>query len=125
VAAGTDRQRRTWIALALGAALAAPAPAARADTVVLRWRHPAPAQVVGFRAHVGGAPGAYTRTIDLGRPAPGADGVFRATVELADGEGTHLAVSAYDASGRESTPSNEWVRPPALGRPGRPEVVEP
>lgn len=112
-------------ALALCATLAATAAAARAETVVLRWRHPAPASVVGFRAHVGRAPGAYTRTIDLGRPAPDAAGVYRATVELEAGEGSHLAVSAYDASGRESAPSNEWARTPAPGRPGRPQVVEP
>jgi hypothetical protein len=123
--ARTDRKRGRWTALALCAALATPAAAARAETVVLRWRHPAPARVVGFRAHVGSAPGAYTRTIDLGRPAPDAAGVYRATIELADGEGTHLAVSAYDESGRESTPSNEWARAPAVGQPGRPQVVEP
>jgi hypothetical protein len=123
LAARTHRQGRTWLALA--AALAAPAGAAHAETVVLRWRHAAHAEVAGFRAHVGSAPGAYTRTIDLGRPTPDAAGVYRATVEVADGEGTHLAVSAYDASGRESAPSNEWERAPALGRPGRPQVVEP
>jgi hypothetical protein len=123
--ARTDRKRHGGAALALCTALAATAAAARAETVVLRWRHAAPARVVGFRAHVGSAPGAYTRTIDLGRPAPDAAGVYRATIEVADGEGTHLAVSAYDESGRESAPSNEWSRAPALGRPGRPQVVEP
>jgi hypothetical protein len=119
-----DRNRRSWAALALGAALASGA-TANAETVVLRWRHAAPARVVGFRAHVGSAPGAYTRTIDLGRPAPDAAGIYRATIELADGEGAHLAVSAYDEGGHESSPSNDWARGPALGRPGRPQVIEP
>jgi hypothetical protein len=124
VAAGTDPKRGSLVALVLGAALVAPG-AAEAETVVLRWRHPAPGRVVGFRAHVGSQPGTYTRTIDLGRPVPDAAGVYRASVELPDGESSHLAVSAYDESGRESAPSNEWARPPALGRPGRPQVVEP
>lgn len=124
MAARTDRQRRRWLTLALtlGGALAGPV---HAETVELRWRHSAPAQVVGFRAHVGTASGVYTRTIDLGRPAPDGAGVYRATVELPDGQGTHLAVSAYDESGRESAPSNEWRRAPALGQPGRPQVIEP
>jgi hypothetical protein len=124
VAAGIDPKRVPIfaLALALSAALAAEA---RAETVVLRWRHAEPSRAVGFRAHVGSEPGAYTRTIDLGRPTPDAAGVYRASVELADGEGSHLAVSAYDESGRESPPSNEWARTPPLGRPGKPQVVEP
>jgi hypothetical protein len=122
VAAGTDPKRLSLLALALCAGVASPA---LAETVVLRWRHPAPGRVVGFRAHVGSAPGAYTRTIDLGRPAPDAAGVYRASVELEEGEGSHVAVSAYDESGRESPASNEWARSPALGRPGKPRVVEP
>jgi hypothetical protein len=115
-------------ALAACAALCLVAGAAGAETVTLRWRHPAPERVAGFRAHVGGAPGAYTRSIDLGRPTPDAAGVYRARIEVEDGERTHLAVSAYDETGRESARSNEWARSstiPVLGTPGRPQVVEP
>lgn len=114
--------------LAACAALGLAAAAARAETVTLRWRHPAPERVAGFRAYVGGAPGSYTRSIDLGRPTPDAAGVYRARVEVDEGERTHLAVSAYDENGRESARSNEWARSsatPVLGTPGRPQVVEP
>jgi hypothetical protein len=111
---------------ACAAALCLVAAGARAETVTLRWRYPAPERVAGFRAHVDGASG--SRTIDLGRPAPDAAGVYRARVEIGDGERVHLAVSAYDESGAESPRSNEWARAasaPVLGTPGRPEVVEP
>jgi hypothetical protein len=123
-----DPKRPVRSALAACAALCLMASAARAETVTLRWRHPSPARVAGFRAHLGPAPGQYTRTIDLGRPVPDAAGVYRARVEVDDGARTHLAVSAYDERGRESAPSNEWARRStagALGRPGRPQVVEP
>lgn len=123
-----DPKRRRLAALAACVALLGVAAPARAETVTLRWRHPAPERVAGFRAHLGSAPGVYTRTVDLGRPTPDADGVYRARVEVGDAERTHLAVSAYDEDGRESPRSNEWARAsraPVLGTPGRPEVVEP
>lgn len=123
-----DRKRGRLSALAVCAALCLSAAPVRAETVTLRWRYPAPDRVAGFRAHVGPAAGAYTRTIDLGRPTPDAAGVFRARIEVDDGERAHLAVSAYDETGRESARSNEWARTsavPVLGTPGRPQVVEP
>jgi hypothetical protein len=123
-----EPKRRRLPALAGCVAVCIVAAAARAETVTLRWRHPAPERVAGFRAHLGRAPGLYTRTVDLGRPTPDAEGVYRARVEVEDGERTHLAISAYDESGRESVRSNEWARSstaPVLGTPGRPEVVEP
>jgi len=128
VVPGTERKRGRLSALAVCAALCLAAPAVQAETITLRWRHPAPERVVGFRAYVGRAPGDYTRTIDLGRPTPDAAGVYRARVEVDDGERTHLAVSAYDEAGQESARSNEWARSstvPVLGMPGRPQVVEP
>ena len=125
---GTGRkQGRLWAGAAC-AALGLAAGSAQAETVTLRWRYPAPERVAGFRAHVGGSPGSYARTIDLGRPTPDAAGVYRARVEVDDGELTHLAVSAYDETGHESARSNEWARSsliPVLGTPGKPRVVEP
>lgn len=129
------RRRRGVASLALGLALAA-AGAADARSVTLRWRFAAPERAAGFRVHVGSAPGVYTRTIDVGKPAPDADGVYRATIEVADHEPTFLAVSAYGERGEESTRSNETLRAPEpadgepggaprLGTPGRPHVVGP
>lgn len=125
---GTDPKRPGRSALAACAALCLLAGAARAETVTLRWRHPAPGRVAGFRAHLGPAPGQYARSIDLGRPTPDATGVYRARVEVDDGARTYIAISAYDEGGSESPRSNEWARSSTavvLGQPGRPQVVEP
>ena len=123
---GTDRKRCSLPALAavpLALLLAAPGVA---ETVTLRWRYAAPERVAGFRVHVGTA-GAGGRSIDVGRPIPDAAGVYRASVEVTDGETARLSVSAYDAAGTESPRSNEWLRAAAgaLGTPGRPQVVDP
>jgi hypothetical protein len=104
--------------------------------VTVRWRYAAPERVAGFRLHLGPAPGQYTRTLDVGKPRPDADGVFRVRIEVPDHEATFVAVTAYDVRGAESPHSNETVRataperpegaaPAGLGTPGRPEVVRP
>jgi hypothetical protein len=116
--------------------LLASADAAEARDVTVRWRYAAPERVAGFRLHLGLAPGQYTRTIDVGKPRPDADGIFRVRIEVSDHEATFVAVTAYDGHGAESPHSNETVRataperpegaaPAALGPPGRPEVVPP
>ena len=125
---GSEARRGRWTALSAAAALALAALAARAETITLRWRYAAPERIVGFRVHTGPAAGQYTHSIDVGRPAQDAHGVYHAEVEVADGEATHLAVSAYDARGVESPPSADRLHPAAPGapsKPGRPEVVEP
>jgi hypothetical protein len=134
---GSESQRRrrgvAGLVLALGLAAAG---AADARSITLRWRFSAPERAAGFRVHVGSAPGVYTRTIDVGKPVPDAEGVYRATIEVADHEPTFLAVSAYGERGEESARSNESLRAPEpadgetdtaqqLGTPGRPRVVGP
>jgi hypothetical protein len=125
--------RRVLAGLAFALGLAA-ASAADARSITLRWRYPAPERAAGFRVHVGSAPGVYTRTVDVGKPAPDAEGVYRATIEVADHEPSFLAVSAYGERGEESPRSNETLRAPEpaegeagaaprLGTPGRPRVV--
>ena len=114
------RSASAALAVALGAVTAA-----QADTVTLHWRHAAPARAAGFRVHFGEAPNALTHSIDVGQLRPDAEGVFRARVELPDGEPVYVAVSAYDASGAESPLSKTWRRVPGLGAPGRPVVVDP
>jgi hypothetical protein len=117
----------------MGLALAA-ASAADARSVTLRWRFAAPERAAGFRVHVGSAPGVYTHTIDVGKPAPDAEGVYRVSIEVPDQEPTFLAVSAYGERGEESARSNETLRAPEpaageagarqrLGAPGKPRVV--
>jgi hypothetical protein len=107
------------------AAAVVAASAVHADTVTLRWRHAAPARVAGFRVHFGKSPDALTHSIDLHQLRPDAAGIFRARVELPDGEPVYVAVSAYDASGAESQPSKAWLRSPGISAPGRPAVVDP
>ena len=72
---------------------------ARAESVTLRWRHAASTPAAGFRVHFGTSPAVLPHSIDLGRLEPDADGVFRARVELPDGEPVYVAISAYDANG--------------------------
>ena len=121
------------VVLALGLGLAV---AAEARSITVRWRFAAPERAAGFRVHVGSAPGVYTRTIDVGKPPPDAEGIFRATIEVADHAPSFVAVSAYGEHGEESPRSNESVRAPAaaegesatgepLGTPGRPRVIAP
>jgi hypothetical protein len=128
------RSGRVLAGLSLGVAIAA-ASGAEARTITVRWRFSAPDRAAGFRVHVGSAPGEYTRTVDVGKPEPDADGVYRATLDVADDVPSFVAVSAYGARGEESPRSNESVRAPApagaepggraLGTPGQPRVVSP
>jgi hypothetical protein len=136
---GAQSRRRirlaAGLALGLGLALAA-AGAAEARSVTVRWRFSAPERAAGFRVHLGPRPGVYTHTIDVGKPAPDGDGVFRVSIEVPDHEPVFLAVSAYGERGEESARSNEGVRAPGpadadggaaqrLGTPGQPRVVRP
>ncbi len=108
--------------------LASAAVPVRAETITLRWRYSAPVRVAGFRVHLGHAPGVSAQTIDVGRPTADAAGIYSARIEVPDGVPSTLSVVAYDATGVESSNSNEWLRPAGealLGAPGRPEVVEP
>jgi hypothetical protein len=127
------RRLAAGLALGLGLGITA-AGAAEARSITLRWRFAAPERAAGFRVHVGPRPGVYTRAVDVGKPAPDADGVFRASIEVPDHEPVFVAVSAYGERGEESPRSNESVRAPAdaedaaaqhLGTPGKPRLVRP
>lgn len=122
----SSRRGRRSLSAALAVALSlAGAATARAESVTLRWRHAASTPAAGFRVHFGKSPAVLPHSIDLGHLEPDAAGVFRARVELPDGEAVYVAISAYDANGAESPRSRAWLRSPALGKPGRPEVVDP
>lgn len=121
----TSSTRSRWPLVAALSLSLASATAVRAEGVTLRWRHAASTPAAGFRVHFGKSPAVLPHSIDLGRLEPDADGVFRARVELPDGEPVYVAISAYDAKGAESPRSRAWLHAPALGAPGRPEVVDP
>jgi hypothetical protein len=99
------------------------ASAASARDELLRWQHPDPASVTGFKVYVGSAPGSYQTTIDVGKPTP-ASGVYGYTLQVADPSSVYVAVSAYGPTGLESPRSNEQLRRGTLGAPGKP-IVQP
>lgn len=104
---------------------------AEARTETLRWAHPNPGAVSGFRAYKGSASGSYTTTIELGKPTPDASGVMSFPLTLGDAESAYIVLRAYDGSNNLSAPSNERVYAPAgsgsnpLGVPGAPTLVLP
>ena len=114
-------RRISTFALAIAALLALAVSPALARTENLRWEHPDPSSVAGFRVHVGTTQGSYSQTIDVGLPASGSQFVHALTV--ADSASVYVAVTAYDAAGLESAYSNEGFRAPLLGAPGQPMVV--
>jgi len=72
---------------------------AGASTESLRWIHPDPPQVDGFRVLYGAEPGLYTHAVDVGF-------AFSHPLQIASGETCYVVVVAY-AGEVESPPSNE------------------
>ena len=100
---------------------------ASARTERLRWVHPQPATVDGFRVYYGTASGVYTSQVDVGIPPTDAEQAFVYDLEVPDAATVYVAVTAI-GGGLESDLSNEKMRspsqPPAgIGTPGRPTLV--
>jgi hypothetical protein len=95
---------------------------AEARTEQVRWTHPNPAEVQTFQVHVGPSPRAYTQTIDVGKPARSAAGVYTYDLVVPDTAVVYLAVTATGPTRLRSAFSNEQVRNPAAtgggGTPG-------
>jgi len=128
------RALRPLVLLSLATGLVGLPGVAEARTETLRWAHPNPGAVSGFRAYKGSASGSYTTTIELGKPTPDASGVFSFPLTLGDTESAYIVLRAYDASNNLSTPSNERLFAPsgsgssgsgALGAPGTPTLILP
>jgi hypothetical protein len=113
------RGRRLWVALLAGAGALAAATAADARTETLRWTHPAPGTVRGFHVHVGPASRQYARAIDVGKPAPDANGVYSAQIQVGNTDVVYVSISAYGPGGT-SAYSNERLRRPAQTPPPPP-----
>jgi hypothetical protein len=109
--------RASVVALALGCAAAA-----SARTEVLRWQHPNPTAVTGFRVLVGNASGSYQTTLDVGLPTA-SGGVYSYSLQVPDPNTVYVVVRAYGATGNESPPSNENRLLGLLGTPGQPTVA--
>ena len=78
---------------------------ALAGTETLRWYHPSPGEVTGFKIVQGSSSQSYDVTEDIGLISAVND-VYTATVVVPDAIGTFVAVVAYNADG-DSVPSNE------------------
>jgi hypothetical protein len=86
---------------------------ASARTETLRWTQNEPPAVVGFRVHWRSA-GSATTTEDVGRPTRNSQGIFSASVNVADGVDVYFSLTAYDSKGISSTQSNEICRGPGV-----------
>jgi hypothetical protein len=114
-------RKRSWRALTLSVLVLAFASAASARTELLRWQHPDPASVAGFKVYVGNAPGVYQTTLDVGMPTA-SGGVYSYSLQVPDSSTVYVTVSAYGSTGLESPKSNEQQRLGMLGTPGTPQV---
>jgi len=113
--------KKTLRAAAFGALLLALASAASARSELLRWQHPDPNTVAGFKVYVGNAPGVYQTTLDVGKPTA-SGGVFSYSLQVPDANTVYVTVSAYGSTGLEGAKSNEQLRLGQLGTPGKPQI---
>ncbi|HEY0369882.1 MAG TPA: fibronectin type III domain-containing protein [Chthoniobacterales bacterium] len=100
-------------AAAFLAALFLTVAAANADvifrTVTFAWNASSSAGVVGYRIYFGTHSGEYTTSMDVGSS-------LEADIpNLIDGTTYYFAVAAYDASGQESAPSDEFTHTVSAG----------
>lgn len=100
--------RRLWLLLCL--LLLAPAAEAATISARVRWQPSASAAVVGYRVYSRLLSGAYGAPLDAGKPAPATDGSLSYVVAgIDDAVDYAFKVSAYQADGSESAPSNEVI----------------
>jgi hypothetical protein len=118
----STHKRRCARALGLALLALALAGAASARTELLRWQHPSPSTVSGFKVYVGNASGTYQTTLDVGLPTPSA-GVYSYSLTVPDSNTVYVAVSAYGSTGLEGPKSNEQQRLGLLGTPGKPQIT--
>ena len=90
---------------------------ASAREEVLRWTHPDASGLARFQALVGSSPGNYGAPISLGLPQPDAQGVYSASISVADDANVYVAMQAVDSAGVASFPSNERYRPSPTAPP--------
>jgi hypothetical protein len=121
-------ERVAVVALVLGLALGIGAGAGAQSSTrfeQLRWTHPDPGAVRGYRVYYGTTSGDYLPPLDVGVPPTDGGGAFVYDLEVAALDAVYVSVTAYDAFDQESDASNERVLlPPAppepLGAPGQP-----
>jgi hypothetical protein len=85
---------------------------ASARTETLRWSHPDPASVDGYRVYYGNASRVYSWQVDVQTPPTDSQGAFVYDLEVDDTATVYVAVTAYTGS-LESAYSNEKLRSPS------------
>ena len=123
---GHGRALRGLLILGFAGLILGHAEAGEARTETIRWTHPAPSGVAGFRLTWVYETSTNATTVEVGVPSPAA-GVYAVEIEVPDDHDVFFTMTAYDAQGRESQQSNVLLRAAPqnllLGQPGRPEVV--
>lgn len=121
--------RPTTFAPLLAAALwlCLSASAASATDTLLRWTHSAPAEVTSFSVHLGYSPRSYDEALTqtFAGLVPGADGIYRVTLDIEPDRMIYVAVRAHNGT-ETSVFSNErfhYLATP-LGMPGRPRISQ-
>jgi hypothetical protein len=106
----TFRVSSMTMGLLIVASLVLAAEVASARTETLRWTHPVPQDLARFEAFIGTSSGAYGAPSSLGLPQADGQGVFSATIEVADEADVYIAIRAVDNAGLTSSLSNERIR---------------
>jgi hypothetical protein len=97
----TRRGELPFLLVLLSALLFAGFAAGAVSEVTLEWDPNPEPEVSGYRLHFGTEPGSYDQSRDAGNQTTAS------VSELVAGKTYYFVVTAYDASGNESLPSNE------------------
>jgi hypothetical protein len=82
------------------------ATAALADDLTFAWDPNPEADVIGYRLKFGSESGVYTRSVNVGNVTTFTEAIDW-SVENKEGTERYVVVTAYNAAGLESPPSNE------------------
>lgn len=106
-----SRAKQVLVGSALMAlvALGSIAASAQTRTETVRWWHPDPTAVDGYKVYYGPSSGSYTSSVDVGIPGTDSQGAYFYNLTVPDTETVYIAVTAYVGS-QESPFSNEKVR---------------
>jgi len=94
-----------------------------AETRLIRWTHPTPSAVTGFRIFVGYSSGNYEPEFELDVTGlTPVNGVYMLQIEIDGTRPAYVALRAYNDA-ETSDLSNERILSVPLGIPGRPRLV--
>ncbi len=94
-----------------------------AEMTTLRWTHPTPSQVAGFRVFVGYSSENYEPEfeVDFAGLTP-INGIYQVSIEIDGSKPAYVALRAYNSQ-ETSDLSNERIYTIPLGIPGRPRLT--